>query len=97
VNALKAGMLDGSQARRWRRADMYDRLIREIPLGPPVEPQELAKMILWLATDAVLVTGTVMSVDGGSHLRRQLFPDELSPQGFDSMGRRHPSEHMPDS
>lgn len=92
VNALKAGMLEGPQARRWRRADMFDRLLQEIPLGRPVEPDELAKMIVWLATDAVSITGSVMSVDGGSHLRRQLFPEEMAADGLESMGRRRQPE-----
>jgi NAD(P)-dependent dehydrogenase (short-subunit alcohol dehydrogenase family) len=92
VNALKAGMLEGPQAHRWRRAGMYDRFIKEIPLGRPVQPLELAKMILWLAIDAESVTGTVMNVDGGGHLRRQLFPEEMSDEGLASMGRRRPMD-----
>lgn len=88
VNALKAGMLEGPQARRWRRAGMDGPLLKEVPLGAPVEPTELAKMIIWLATDAVSVTGDVINVDGGSHLRRQVFPDEMSAEGLASMGKR---------
>jgi NAD(P)-dependent dehydrogenase (short-subunit alcohol dehydrogenase family) len=88
VNALKAGMLEGPQARRWRKAGMFDTFVKEIPLGAPVEPAELAKMIVWLATDAVSVTGEVIHVDGGSHLRRQPFPEEMSAEGLTSMGKR---------
>ena len=88
VNALKAGMLEGPQARRWRKAGMFDTFLQEIPLRAPVEPTELAKMIVWLATDAVSVTGEVIHVDGGSHLRRQPFPEEMSAEGLASMGRR---------
>lgn len=94
VNALKAGMLEGPQARRWRRAGMFDRFLQEIPLGAAVENTELARMIIWLATDAVSVTGEVIHVDGGSHLRRQLFPDEMSQEGLSSMARRRV---MPDT
>ena len=93
VNALKAGMLEGPQARRWRRAGMYDRFLKEIPLGRAVEPLELAKMILWLSAAAISITGSVISVDGGSHLRRQLFPEEMSEQGLESMGRRRSAEN----
>lgn len=92
VNALKAGMLEGPQAGRWRRSGMYDRLLREIPLGKATEPYELARMIVWLATDAVSITGTLINVDNGGHLRRQLFPDELSDDGLSSMGRRRPPD-----
>lgn len=88
VNAIKAGILEGPQARRWRRAEMFDRFLREVPLGAAVETSELAKMVIWLATDAVSITGEVIHVDGGSHLRRQLWPDEMSNEGLESMGRR---------
>lgn len=88
VNAIKAGMLEGPQARRWRKAGMYDRFLKEIPLKAAVETTELAKMIVWMATDAVSITGEVIHVDGGSHLMRQLMPDEMSDVGLESMGRR---------
>lgn len=88
VNALKAGMLEGPQARRWRRAGMFDRFLKEIPLGRPVETEELAKAVIWLSNDAASITGEVLHIDGGSHLRRQLFPDEMSNEGLDSMGKR---------
>jgi enoyl-[acyl-carrier-protein] reductase (NADH) len=67
---------------------MFDRFLREVPLGEAVDPQELARMIIWLATDARSITGESIYVDGGSHLRRQLFPDEMSEEGLESMGRR---------
>jgi NAD(P)-dependent dehydrogenase (short-subunit alcohol dehydrogenase family) len=92
VNALKAGMLEGPQARRWRKAGMFDKFLTEIPLGAAVEPEELARMILWLATDAKSITGETIYVDGGSHLRRQVFPDEMSDEGLTSMGRRRTPE-----
>lgn len=88
VNAIKAGVLEGPQARRWRRAGMFDRFLREVPLGRPVETEELGRMVMWLATDARSVTGEVIHVDGGGHLRRQLYPEEMSDRGLESMGRR---------
>lgn len=88
VNALKAGVLEGPQARRWRRAGMFDRFLKEVPLGAPVETEELGRMIVWLATDARSITGETIHVDGGGHLRRQIFPDEMSQAGLESMGRR---------
>jgi NAD(P)-dependent dehydrogenase (short-subunit alcohol dehydrogenase family) len=90
VNALKAGILEGPQARRWRKAGMFERFLREVPLGAAVDPSELASMIVWLTADAKSVTGEVIHVDGGSHLRRQIFPDEMSESGLESMGRRRP-------
>ena len=43
---------------------------KEIPLGRPVLPQEVAEAILWFAKGASGVTGECMHVDGGMHLRR---------------------------
>ncbi len=95
VNAIKAGILEGPQAERWRRAGMFDRFLKEVPLGAAATPDELAAMIVWLATDARSVTGEVIHVDGGSHLRRQLFPDEMSDRGLESMGRRRHEGDQP--
>lgn len=94
VNGLKVGIMEGPQARRWRRAGMFERFLREVPLNAPVDPSELAQMILWLAVDAKSITGEVIHVDGGSHLRRQLLPDEFSSTGLESMGRRRPSDNF---
>ena len=91
INAIKAGMLEGPQAGRWRKSGMFDTFLREIPLGAVVEPGEIAEMIIWLATHARSITGESIYVDGGSHLRRQPFPDEMSGEGLESMGRRRPA------
>lgn len=92
VNSLKVGVLEGPQARRWRRAGMFDRFLSEVPLGAPVETEELARMVIWLATEAKSVTGESIYVDGGGHLRRQIFPGEMSEAGLESMGRRRTPE-----
>lgn len=92
VNALKVGVLEGPQARRWRRAGMLHRFLGEVPLGVPVETEELGRMVLWLATDARSITGETIHVDGGGHLRRQIFPEEMSAAGLESMGRRRAPE-----
>lgn len=92
VNAIKAGMLEGPQARRWRQAGMFDRFLKEIPLARAVESEELARMIIWLANDAPSITGEVIHVDGGAHLRRPLTPDEMAGDGLASMGKRRATE-----
>ncbi|MCW1384875.1 SDR family oxidoreductase [Novosphingobium sp. KCTC 2891] len=93
VNAIKAGMLEGPQARRWRQAGMFDRFLKEIPLTRAVETEELARMIIWLANDAPSITGEIIHVDGGAHLRRPLTPDEMAGDGLASMGKRRIPEN----
>lgn len=88
VNALKLGALEGPQARRWRKAGMFDVFLKEIPLGEAVHPEEIARMIIFLATEGRSITGESIYVDGGSHLRRQPFPDEMTPEALESMARR---------
>lgn len=90
VNAIKAGVLEGPQARRWRRAGMFERFMQEIPLGAAIETTELAQLIIWLATEGHSITGETFHVDGGNHLRRSLFPEEYSEEGLASMGKRRP-------
>jgi NAD(P)-dependent dehydrogenase (short-subunit alcohol dehydrogenase family) len=91
INALKVGVLEGPQAGRWRKAGVFDTFLREVPLGRPVDSRELAQMIIWLALDAKSITGETIFVDGGGHLRRQTFPDEIPKDGLESMGRRKPA------
>lgn len=88
VNALKLGILEGPQAQRWRKAGMFDIFMKEVPLGEPVHPAEIARTILFLATEGRSITGESIYLDGGSHLRRQPFPDEMSSKGLESMARR---------
>ncbi len=70
LNALQADMLEGPRAGRWRRSGMPDGLLLEIPLGKATEPSEFVKMIVWLATVAVSITGSTIDGDNGGHLRR---------------------------
>ena len=40
----------------------------ETPLGRMAKPEEIAKVALFLATDATYITGEVISVNGGNHV-----------------------------
>lgn len=52
-------------------------LEREVPLGRTAKVNEVAEAAVWLALHARSVTGELLRVDGGMHLRRPPFPDEL--------------------
>ena len=46
------------------------KLLADIPLGRPADPQEIAETILWLASDAPpSATGAVIDVNGASYVR----------------------------
>ena len=51
------------------RNEEADSLATEVPLGRPGEPEEVAELVAWLASDAAAyVTGTSVLIDGGMAL-----------------------------
>lgn len=56
---------------------LREALLREVPLGQTAMTDEVAEATVWLATRARSITGECLHVDGGMHLRRPPFPDEL--------------------
>jgi pteridine reductase len=40
-------------------------IIRQIPLGRPGEPEDVAATVLFLVRDAPYITGEIIAVDGG--------------------------------
>jgi NAD(P)-dependent dehydrogenase (short-subunit alcohol dehydrogenase family) len=49
----------------------------EIPLGRTATAQEVAEAAAWFAGSPSWITGECLHVDGGMHLRRPPFPDEM--------------------
>jgi 7-alpha-hydroxysteroid dehydrogenase len=53
-----------------RDGDVYDSYIRNTPLGGTSEPDDVAKVVKFLiGPDSSRVTGQVIAIDGGHHLR----------------------------
>lgn len=52
-------------------------VFREIPLGRTASTREVAEAAIWFATGAAWITGECVHVDGGMHLRRPPYPEEL--------------------
>ena len=49
------------------RAAAYALVTRDVPLGRPATPEEVAAAIAFLcAPEAAIITGAVLTVDGGS-------------------------------
>lgn len=69
VNAVAPGLTNSDQLRRSASPDAIKLMSKHIPLGRPAEPIEQAHGFLYLASDeAAYVTGTVLTIDGGSLL-----------------------------
>ena len=72
VNAVAPGptMVD-RVAKKWelRGAEEREKILRNIPLGRPAQPEEVAAAILFLASeDASYITGACIDVNGGSFM-----------------------------
>jgi 3-oxoacyl-[acyl-carrier protein] reductase len=78
VNAIQPGLID-SPMTQWitRNPPLMEVFAREIPLGRSIQPEEIAAAALFFAHPDAYVTGAILPVDGGMHLRRTPVPEEL--------------------
>lgn len=66
VNAVSAGPVSTLAARGIPKfAQLYKQVAEQSPLGRPVEAQEVADTVRFVATEATAITGQIIYVDGG--------------------------------
>ena len=69
VNAIAPGMTDTQQPRYGNTEEQLAIKAREIPLGRMAQPEEIARVAVFLATsDAEWITGEVIHVNGGAYM-----------------------------
>jgi NAD(P)-dependent dehydrogenase (short-subunit alcohol dehydrogenase family) len=69
VNAVAPGLTDTAQPRYGHDEAQLAALARAVPLGRMAQPDEIADVIVFLASDdARYVTGQVVNVNGGSYM-----------------------------
>jgi 3-oxoacyl-[acyl-carrier protein] reductase len=68
VNAIQPGLIRSAMTEAMPQR-IWDSKVAEVPLGRAGEPDEVAKVALFLASDlSSYMTGTVLEVTGGRHL-----------------------------
>jgi NAD(P)-dependent dehydrogenase (short-subunit alcohol dehydrogenase family) len=78
VNAVIPGPISTPTASAlFSNEALRNTLLREVPLGRTAMTDEVAEATVWLATRGRSITGECLHIDGGMHLRRPPFPDEL--------------------
>lgn len=69
VNTVSPGYLHTGMAARMPEQVLNERILPEIPLGRLGEPDEVAQLVAYLASDrAAFVTGANLSINGGQHM-----------------------------
>ena len=68
VNAVQPGLIRTAMT-EVLRPDVWDQKMKEIPMGRAGEPEEVANVVLFLASDlSSYMTGTVLEIAGGRHI-----------------------------
>ena len=69
VNAIAPGLTDTMQPRYGNTEEQITERAREIPLGRMAQPEEIARVAVFLATsDAEWITGELIHVNGGAYM-----------------------------
>jgi 3-oxoacyl-[acyl-carrier protein] reductase len=68
VNAIQPGLIRTAMTERMR-PDIWEQRMGEIPMGRAGEPEDVASVALFLASElSGYMTGTVLEVTGGRHI-----------------------------
>ena len=63
---LTPGMEESAEEGGWDLGDLAEQMSRELPLGRPGVPDDVARVALFCASDmAAMMTGCEVRVDGG--------------------------------
>jgi 3-oxoacyl-[acyl-carrier protein] reductase len=69
VNAVAPGLTDTAQPRHGNTEDELAAMARALPLGRMGRPEEIAGLLVWLASDAAeWITGQVYHMNGGGYM-----------------------------
>jgi NAD(P)-dependent dehydrogenase (short-subunit alcohol dehydrogenase family) len=81
INSLAPGLVKTPMtARLFAAPSIVKAMAHETPLGALCTPEDVAAAALWLAEDACTMTGDLLRVSGGAHLRRLPTAEEMTGQ-----------------
>lgn len=85
INGINAGGIETPMAQEViTNAGEY--VLKETPLKKFIQPAEFGHLAIYLALEGVSITGDIIAMDNGTHLRRSIMiddlPDELKPVFF---------------
>jgi 3-oxoacyl-[acyl-carrier protein] reductase len=70
VNAVAPGVVDTRFHERFSAPGRLEKSARQIPLGRVARPEDIANVILYLASESAgFITGEIISANGGQHMR----------------------------
>src|SRR4029453_4291934 len=86
VNAVLPASVGTPMNASFRDNEAVMNIIRkEVPLGRTATADDIAAATQWLCQDDCFATGALVPVDGGNHLRRAPFPDEMPTSTYDGL------------
>ena len=86
VNGILPGMIDTPKIDSFRDiSEVMEVFVKEVPLRRIGTPEDMAAAAVWLCQDDCFCTGVLLNVDGGLHLRRTPYPEELPAAVFDDV------------
>ena len=89
INAVSCGLIETPMTAGLRAIpEAWNVFLKEIPLGKPVQPDEIGEACLWLSSPAAAVTGISLVVDNGFHLLRPPQPSEISTVVYEQVNKQ---------
>ncbi|VWX50122.1 SDR family NAD(P)-dependent oxidoreductase [Novosphingobium sp. 9U] len=86
VNGVVPALIESPMTEPFRAAPgVLEAILKEVPLKRGATADDIAAACLWLASPECFVTGALLPVDGGNHLRRSAFPEDFAAGAFATM------------
>jgi NAD(P)-dependent dehydrogenase (short-subunit alcohol dehydrogenase family) len=70
IYTIAPGFVETAMARPYLTSDRKDSIMQQSPLGRVAKPEEIAKTVLFVASEGTdFLTGSIIDINGASYLR----------------------------